>query len=344
MVTLSLELTRALLAQAGSQEWVLLGSRERIEGLDAPFMLSPHRHEVLNKLLWMPVVERSLGADAILYPYWPSPPRRQRGAPPAVVFVHDLAFRFFAEGVPWQQKLYLGLLLPRSLPSAAAVVVPSEATRRDLLQAYPAIRPERVHVVPEGAGHLGAEASALPAGLRTGGFLLSVATVEPRKNLVRLLEAYRQVRAGLSEPPDLVLVGAIPYWADRRAVTLLRETPGVRQLGHVDDPTLLALYRGALALAFPSLYEGFGLPLLEAMGEGLPALIGGGGALSELAGGAAVEVDPLDTEAIAAGLSRLVEDAGLRRRLGGRGRERAAAYTWERAAGNVLGILRSVAE
>ena len=342
MVTLSLELSRALLDQPGDQEWTLLGSRERIAGLEAPFMLSPYRHEVANKLLWLPVVERSLGVNAILYPYWPSPPRRQRGAPPAVVFVHDLAFKFFQKGVPWQQRLYLGRLLPRSLPAAAAVVVPSEATRRDLLEAYPGVPEDRVHVVPEGAGHLGTEAGPLPEGLEPRRFLLSVATVEPRKNLERLLSAYRLLRGRVADPPDLVLVGAIPYWSDDHAVRLLRETPGVRHLGHIDDRTLLGLYRGALALAFPSLYEGFGLPLLEAMREGLPALISNHGALPELAGGTGVEINPLDVEAIAGGLQQLAEDSALRERLAEAGPRRAASYTWERAAGEVLRILRTV--
>jgi glycosyltransferase involved in cell wall biosynthesis len=342
MVTLSVELTRALLVRPGDRDWVLLASREPVAGLDAPFTLSPYRHELANKLLWLPVVERSLGADAILYPYWPAPPRRHRGAPPAAVFVHDLAFRVFPRGVPWQQRLYMGRLLPLSLPRAGAVLVPSDATRRDLLEAYPSVRPERVHVVAEGAGHLGDAPGTLPPGLAPRGFLLCVATVEPRKNVTRLLEAYALLRGRLPDAPDLVLVGAIPYWADERAVRLLRETPGVRHLGHVDDRTLLALYRGALALAFPSLYEGFGLPLLEAMREGLPALVGNRGALPELAGEAALEVDPDSVEAIAGGLQRLVEDADLRESLGAAGRVRARLYTWERTAGTVLGVLEQL--
>src|SRR5581483_11916364 len=118
MVTLALSLTRAIVDQAApDDEFVLLGSREALRGLDGPrcrWVLSPHRHEVANKLLWMPPTESALGADAILYPYWPSPPRRLPGAPPAAVFVHDLAFRVRPAEVPWQQRVYLGLLFPRS--------------------------------------------------------------------------------------------------------------------------------------------------------------------------------------------------------------------------------------
>ena len=125
MVTLSVDLTRALLAEGAAEEWTLFCSRERVPALaqaEARFVLSPHRHELPNKLTWLPAVEAAAGLDAILYPYWPSPPRRRRGAPPAVVFVHDLAFRVRPSEVPWQQRAYLGALFPRSLPAAGAHV------------------------------------------------------------------------------------------------------------------------------------------------------------------------------------------------------------------------------
>ena len=128
-------------------------------------------------------------------------------------------------------------------------------------------------------------------------------------------------------------------WAYGRALDDLRDEPGVRLLGHVDDGTLRALYRSASALAFPSLYEGFGLPLLEAFAEGLPAVAGASGALPELAGDAALLVDPLDEVAIADALERAVTDQRLRASLSAAGRERAAAYTWQAAGRAVLRIL-----
>jgi glycosyltransferase involved in cell wall biosynthesis len=338
MVTLSVDLTRALLAEADGEQWTLFCSRERVSALaeaEARFVLSPYRHELANKLTWLPAVEAAAGLDAILYPYWPSPPRRRRGAPPAVVFVHDLTFKVRPSEVPWQQRAYLGALCPRSLPAAAAVIVPSATTHDDLLAAYPAVDPARVHLVPYAAGALGPAAAALPAGLAPG-FLLAVGTVEPRKNYPRLVAAYRRLR----DAPPLVVVGR-EGWAYGDAMEVLRSTPGVRLLGHVSDAELLALYRGASALAFPSLYEGFGLPLVEAMREGLPALIGNRGSLPELAAGAALEVDAEDAEAIADGLRRLLEDGRLRRRLAAAGRQRAAQFSWERAARETLSILRA---
>ena len=346
MVTLAVELTRALLAgRQAADEFVIFASRERPSGLEAAeatFVLSPYRHEVANKLRWLPAVEAASALDAILYPYWPSPPRRRPDAPPAAVFVHDLAFRVRAREVPWQQRVYLGALLPRSLPTAAAVLVPTEATRQDLLTAY-RVPAERVHVVPEAPGDLGQVEAPLPAGLEPGGYLLAVATIEPRKNYPRLVAAYRTLRERLGErAPELVVVGRTG-WAYGNALELLRATPGVRLLGHAPDALLLALYRHALALAFPSLYEGFGLPLVEAMREGTPALVGNRGALPEVAAGAALEVDAEDELAIARGLERLVTDAGLRRELSERGRARAADFSWERAAASVRSLLGGIA-
>ncbi|MBO0689870.1 MAG: glycosyltransferase family 4 protein, partial [Candidatus Dormibacteraeota bacterium] len=159
-----------------------------------------------------------------------------------------------------------------------------------------------------------------------------------RKNYPRLLAAHRRLRERRAVPP-LVVVGRVG-WAYGSVLEELRADPGVRLLSDVDDPTLAALYRGAGLLAFPSLYEGFGLPLLEAMEAALPALVGRGGSLPELAGGAALEVDPLSVEAIADGLQRLLDDPELRRTLAERGRARATEFTWDGAGLRVLEILR----
>jgi glycosyltransferase involved in cell wall biosynthesis len=345
MMTVAIELTRQLLAQAEDRRRLtLFCSRERPAGLEsaeARVVLSPWRHEVLNKLRWLPAVEADAGLDAMLYPYWPSPPRRRAGAPPAAVFVHDLAFRVRPDEVPWQQRAYMGSVLPSSLRQAAAVITPSEATRRDLLLHYPVQGlAGRVHVVPEGRSLDRVEPGPLPEGLTPGCFLLAVGTIEPRKNYPRLLQAYRRLKGqGLSQP--LVVAGKVG-WAYGRALDDLRDEPGVMLLGHVDDPTLLALYRSASVLAFPSLYEGFGLPLLEAFAEGLPAVAGASGGLPELAGDAALLVDPLDHHAITDALERAMTDQELRARLSAAGRERAAMYTWEAAGQAVQKILETL--
>jgi len=342
MLTVAVELARALVAGRGADDFTLLCSRERppaLADLDCEAVLAPYRHEVVLKARWLPMVEPQLGCNAILYPYWPSPPRRRRGAPPAAIFVHDLAFRLRPGEVPWQQRAYFGTVLAPALKQAAAVLVPSATTRGDLLSAYPIPGLEkRVSVVREG---LSAPASAgqLPQGIEPG-FILAVGTVEPRKNYPRLLDAYRTLRSR-RHVPQLVIAGRAG-WAYGDTLRRIQAEPGVRYLGHVDEPTLAALYESASVLAYPSLYEGFGLPLLEAMAQGVPAVIGKSGALPELAGGSALEVDPEDVDAIAGALEKLLSDTNLRNTMGGVAKRRAAGFTWEQAAASTLDILRRI--
>jgi glycosyltransferase involved in cell wall biosynthesis len=206
-----------------------------------------------------------------------------------------------------------------------------------------------VTVVPEGLSSPAAPGE-LPEGIEPG-FIFAVGTVEPRKNYPRLLAAYRRLRsrpgslpivigrrAGV---PQLVIAGRAG-WAYGDTLHRIQAEPGVRYLGHVDEPTLAALYESASVLAFPSLYEGFGLPLLEAMAHGVPAVIGNSGALPELAAGTAIEVDAKDVDSIARGLETLLSDPALRTNLGAEGMRRAADFTWERSAVATLAVLRRI--
>jgi glycosyltransferase involved in cell wall biosynthesis len=354
MLTVAVELSRALVQLGSEDRFVLLCSRERppaLQDLDCEAVLSPYRHELVLKSTWLPSMEPKLESDAILYPYWPSPPLRRAGAPPAIIFVHDLAFRLRPDEVPWQQRLYFRVVLPPALRQAAAVIVPSESTRRDLLQLYPLPGLEsRVEVIAEGLP-ASVDTGSLPEGLEPG-FILAVGTVEPRKNYPRLLAAYRRLRGrhgalpfiinGRPGVPDLVIAGR-PGWAYGDTLQRIAAEPGVRYLGHVDEATLSALYRSASVLAFPSLYEGFGLPLLEAMANAVPAVVGEAGALPELALGAALTVNPEDEQAIASALERLLADESLRKKLGEEGRRRAKGYTWVNAAERTLDVLRRAA-
>ena len=342
MTTIAVELTKALVADRGADEFTLLCSRERpsaLGGLDCEAVLSSYRHEVALKALWLPTVETQLGCDAILYPYWPSPPRRRAGAPPAAICVYDLAFRLRPGEVPWQQRLYMGSVLGPALRQAAAVLVISETTRDDLLNCYPVPGLEKkVVVMPLGVTPLPPAGPLLP-GLEPG-YILAVGTVEPRKNYPRLLAAYRQLRSRI-DVPELVIAGR-PGWAYGDTLRQIGAEPGVRYLDHVDGADLTALYESAAVLAFPSLYEGFGLPLLEAMAHGLPAVVSNVGALPEVANGAAILVDPEDVSSIAGGLERLLADPALREKLIDAGRRRAADFSWSRAAEVTIEVLRRI--
>ena len=353
MTTVAIELSKALVSHKEKDEIVLLCSRERpreLAGLDCEAVLSPYRHELNLKTRWLPAIEPLLESDAILYPYWPSPPIRRAGAPPAAIFVHDLAFKLRPHEVPWQQRAYMGTVLGPALRNAAAVLVPSQSTRRDLAGLYkiPGLE-SKVDVIAEGLPTPVA-AGPLPEGLEPG-FILAVGTIEPRKNYPRLLAAFRQLRGrrgslsfiinGRPGVPQLVIAGR-PGWAYGDTLQRIAAEPGVRYLGHVDEPTLTALYESASVLAFPSLYEGFGLPLLEAMSHGLPAVVGEGGSLPELALTAAIVVKPDDVDSIAGAMERLLSDAQLRQKLGDEGKRRAADFTWDRAAEQTLGVLRQI--
>ena len=352
MLTVAIELAKAIVAHKAKDEITLLCSRERpaaLAGLDCEAVLSPYRHELAQKARWLRTVESQLEGDAILYPYWPSPPFRRHDAPPSAVFVHDLAFRQRPQEVPWQQRVYMGTVLGPALRNAAAVLVPSESTRRDLVDLYKVPDLEsKVEVMSEGLPPQ-VPAGPLPDGLEPG-FILAVGTVEPRKNYLRLLAAFRQLRGRGALPfiingrpgvPQLVIAGR-PGWAYGDTLQRIAAEPGVRYLGHVDEPTLAALYESASVLAFPSLYEGFGLPLLEAMAHGVPAVVGGVGALPELAGEAAIAVKPEEVDAIAGALERLLSDAALRQKMGDEGKRRAATFTWDRAAEQTLAVLRRI--
>src|SRR3982074_1806887 len=329
MLTVAVELSKALVARRGTDELTLLCGGERPAGLrslDCDAVLSPYRHELALKTRWLPEVEPHLECDAILYPYWPSPPFRHRDAPPAAIFVHDLAFRKRPQEVPWQQRAYMRAVLGRGVRQAAAVLVPSESTRRDLLDFYklPGLE-TKVHVIAEGLPPA-APAGPLPDGLEPG-FILAVGTIEPRKNYQRLLAAYPHlghsplpfIINGRPGVPQLVIAGRAG-WAYGDTLQRIASEPGVRYLGHVDEPTLSALYESASVLAFPSLYEGVGLPLLEAMSCGLPAVVGSCGARPELARGAAIPVKADDVNEIAVALERLLAKESVREKLGSEGK------------------------
>src|SRR5205809_1155525 len=352
MVTVAVELSRALVANRGQDEFVLLCSCERpasLADLDCEAVLAPYRHALVLKSRWLPTVEPLLECDAILCPYWPSPPFRRTGAPPAAIFVHDLAFRVRPAEVPWQQRAYFRTVLPRALRQAAAVIVPSASTRGDLLRFYPLPGlQEKIKVIAEGLPQ-SPPAGPLPEGVDPG-FILAVGSVEPRKNYPRLLAAYRQLRGRGALPfiingrpgvPQLVIAGrAGRAYGD--TLERIAAEPGVVYVGHVDEATLAALYQSASVLAFPSLYEGFGLPLLEAMSRGVPAVVGAAGALPELAVGAAISVNAEDITAIAGALERLLADEALRQKMGTEGKRLARGYTWANAAERTLDVLRRI--
>jgi len=274
-----------------------------------------------------------------------------RSTLPSVVTVHDLAALRFPEFFRSWHGGYIRLVLPHLARTARAVIADSSATKADVVE-FLHVPEARVAVVPlavrAGIGEVADDSTAahevraryaLP-----GRFVLAVGTIEPRKNLKRLLEAVRRM-ATRPGGQDIALVHAGPggWLTDDVAQAASALGNGrVRFLGHVSTADLAALYSLADCCAYPSLWEGFGLPVLEAMACGCPVLTSRASALPELAGGAALLVDPTSTEEIEEGLTRLWTDESLRARLKQRGLARAREFSWERAARETVAVYDAV--
>lgn len=244
---------------------------------------------------------------------------------PVVVTVHDLAWREVPETFPARGRRWHEAAFARCLRHAALVVTPSERTAALVREA--GMVADRVIAIDEGCDHLppadSDATSALLASIDVSGpFLLTVSTMEPRKNLPRLIQAYERVRGRLPEPWPLVVVGP-KGWGDAVA-----PVAGVKLAGPVDDAVLAGLYARARCLAYVPLVEGWGLPPVEAMGACTPVVA----SPMPSTAGAALEVDPRDVEAIGAGLVRAAGDEASRSRLVTAGLIRARELTWERSA------------
>lgn len=257
---------------------------------------------------------------------------------PAVMTVHDVIFLRHPEYYPFWWRWYWNGALRRSAERAAAIVCVSRTTAGDLEELSEASR-GKVHAVPSAVnarffGTPGPRPGAAPG----GAYFLYVGNITARKNVPALLDAFASVRDKVREA--LVLVGGLDYGGGEVARRLRALGPDgrVKYLDHVPDEELLALYAGATALVYPSRYEGFGLPALEAMAAGCPVIATTGGALPEVVGDAGLLVEPGPAGALAGALERLARDADLRRDLVGRGRARAKEFRWEKTAALTLRV------
>ncbi len=266
----------------------------------------------------------------------------------SVFTLHDLAFRLYPETHTALNRWFLNVMMPRFLQAADAVIAVSEHTKRDALRAYN-LDEAKVRVIYEGVNprFRPAPPEAVAVIRRKYGlperFILSVGTIEPRKNLETALAAYRTLKEG-GAAHRLVIAGK-KGWLYRGFFRRLREEGlegEVVFLGFVPDDDLPPLYGGADLFLFPSLYEGFGLPPLEAMACGAPVICSDSSSLPEVVGDAALLVPPLEVRAWAEALRRLLGDADLRADLQARGLARAREFSWARAARATVEVYQQV--
>ena len=271
---------------------------------------------------------------------------------PVVVSVHDLSFEHLPETFNRRSRTQLRLTVRHSARRAARILTLSEHTRNDIIDTY-GIAADKITAIP-----LAAPAHFCPVTYEKelqrvrhnygidGDYVLSVGSIQPRKNLVRLIKAYASLRGdqGGNKLPKLVLVGK-RAWLFDETLRALEETgisDSVVMTGYVPESDLPALYSGALCFIYPSFFEGFGLPPLEAMKCGTPVIVGNATSLPEVVGEAGLKVDPFDVSAIAWAMDQLIKDAELRQELREKGLARAKLFDWKETARRTLAVYEQV--
>ena len=353
-------LITALIAQCPADEFTLLTPRnpaghwQRLNALNAKYRHLPLSERTLKRIwhrLRLPLFADLLmgGADVFYAPDFVLPPLWRA---PGVITVHDVSYRLFPDSYPDSLRSYLEAVVPRNVARADLVLVDSAATQRDLIATYE-VDPAKVEVLYCGVDPVfqpqDSRAARQAVRQRYGieePYFLSVGTIQPRKNIARIIAALQGVvESGF--PHHLVHVGQ-PGWLYEPIFAAPREhhvSDRVHFLTGVDsDEDLATLYCGATAFVFPSLHEGFGIPVLEAMACGTPVITANVSSLPEVAGEAAILVDPTDVSAIGEALVELAANEGLRAQLVAAGRARAARFTWQRAAEEMRAHLARVAQ
>ncbi|MDE7122436.1 MAG: glycosyltransferase family 4 protein [Oscillospiraceae bacterium] len=259
----------------------------------------------------------------------------------SVVTVHDMVYKAFPETVRGRTRRMLDLGLVKSMRRADRIVTDSRFSKSEIIKYYPEFA-AKIRVVPCGVDlekfHPVTDQKWMQHVLQKyhvrSPYFLYLGTIEPRKNLERLIQAYALFVKSYQNPPQFVLAGA-KGWKNEslfRTIQQLHLEKNVLFTEYIADPDLCAVLSGALAFVFPSIYEGFGMPPLEAMACGTPVLVSDAASLPEVTGKSAVIVPPEDVQAMADGLHLLYTDPALRKRLRAEGLARAAQFSWERSA------------
>jgi len=313
-----------------------------IEVVEAPVLT----RQSLKKIMWehiaLPGLLREREADIYFSPDYFLPLRRLPC--PAIVNVHDLAFITYPRTKNRRYGIYLRLMVPLSARRANAVIGVSDYTKEEIVRLLGVPR-EKVRRIYNGTDvDFGKEGLEEEIAADFSPYILYLGALEPRKNLVRLVEAFSMLKSESNLPHRLVLAGPRKFGDGgiRSAIKRLGLVRDVIVTGYVEGKKLMGLYRGASIFVLPSIYEGFGLPLLEAMACGVPVAASNATALPEVAGDAALYFNPMDVGEMASAMGRLIEDRDLRADLARKGYERLQLFSWERCARETMDLFRAV--
>jgi glycosyltransferase involved in cell wall biosynthesis len=302
-------------------------------------VICPTTNELLIKQCWFPFVLLRLHLDVMHYPSFP-PPYFQPLGSPTVMTLHDAGPWRYANALTLHGRLYFRTLLARGTRTCTRVITVSKHAKSEIGHFLGERSLSKVSVVPEAARPEFGIACSVSFKQQVRAryelpdrYLFAVATVEPRKNLVILLDAYMQLKSQLGPScPPLVIVGRKGWNCDDILGYMTQLEGAIHFPGHVSDEELIALYQMAECLVFPSLYEGFGLPVLEAMTAGCPVITSTTSSLPEAAGNAGLLVDPHNVEEIAKAMQQVLQDEDLRARMIHDGRIWASRFSWEETA------------
>ncbi len=284
-------------------------------------------------VLWMSLID----CDVMFAPNYFLPRLLGAIARRRVITIHDLTYKRFPDLLQKETLHSLEAHMPREIAASDAIICVSESTREDLLEYYQ-VDPRRVFAIHSGVS-IAAEGGGAPLPLPDR-YLLFVSTIEPRKNLGVLLDAFENLKRTCKYDGSLVVVGRIGWKSDEFLPRL--NGRDVHHLDYLVAEELHAVYRQADIFVFPSIYEGFGFPLLEAMAHGVPSIAARSSSLPEVAGAGALYFDPFNARELESAITRLVEDPSLRDALVARGRARVAQFNWQTTAERTFEVFQRV--
>lgn len=302
-------------------------------------------HKLLWKHLVMPLEQIRAGIDVFFVPSYSTP---LWNPAQSVVTIHDLIYTRFPQWTDRVERWRFATIVRFSARFAAKIIAVSEATRKDILD-LTGVSPHKVQVIYEGVDAIFRrlpEESINQVKNRLHldrPFILYVGSMHYRRNVQRLLQAFSILKRDRKIPQQLLLCGLNLYRGSELETWVARERleQDVRYIGYVSDEELVALYNMAEVFVYPSMYEGFGLPILEAMACGAPVVTCNVSALPEVAGNAALLIDPHDTQALVEALWRVLSEPNLKQELTGRGFEQSRKFSWKKAAQETLELFES---